>query len=167
MLSGAALASRKPEEVYVTSSATDALDGILPVSPSGRSDARSFQVELFGRRVLVDLTRAAARARDRLTAPLQAQMELYFSCLVRTRLLFSPLEAPPDHRDDLVPLGDHLYLGFRPVATEHCQIADLGDAAPPLETMPVKHPAKFVPHWVRIDYRKGRWLGEFGFTHDS
>lgn len=151
----------------MNTSATDALDGINPTLETDRPDSRSFSVELLGRRMLVDFTRAAARARDQLTRPLHVEMELYFSCLVRKRLLFKPLPPQPERRDPLTSLGGQLHLGFRPVATEHCRIADLGDEAPPLETMPVKNPARFVPHWIRIDYRKGQWQGEFGYIHDS
>jgi len=51
---------------------------------------------------------------------------------------------------------------FRAVATQQCRIKDVGDK-PPVETMPIHKPERFVPDWIKIDYRAGQWVGEYGF----
>ena len=121
-------------------------------------------VQLHGREVRVELTRAAQRAAADLQAPLLVEMELFFSCLVRKRVLFRPLQEGSADADR-VAMGDRLWLAFHPVVSEQCHIADLGDAAPPLKTMPVTKPSAYIPHWLRLDYRKGQWNGEFGYQH--
>jgi hypothetical protein len=120
-------------------------------------------VRLHGKELRVELTPAAQRAAAALTQPMLVEMELYFSCLVRKRVLIKPLEDAFLPGGDTVPFTDRLRLGFRPVIAEQCRIADLGDAAPPLQTMPVKRPAAYIPHWLRLDYRKGQWTGDFGY----
>ena len=121
------------------------------------------RIRLHGREVRVQLTRAAQRAAAGLAQPMLVEMELYFSCLVRKQVLVKPLVETCLPHDALVPLGGDLLLGFRPVVAEQCRIADLGGEAPPLKTMPVTRPGAYVPHWLRLDFRKGQWLGEFGY----
>ena len=36
-----------------------------------------------------------------------------------------------------------------------------------LTDFPIAKPEAYVPHWLRIDYRKGQWQGEFGYRSAS
>jgi hypothetical protein len=85
-------------------------------------------------------------------------MELYFSCLVRMKLRFHEHAASDDH----VIAAENLAVRFRPVMTKTCHISDFEDE-PPVTDFPIKNPAAFVPHWLRIDFRHGSWSGEFGY----
>ena len=77
-------------------------------------------------------------------------MELYFSCLIRKRVLVreSIEEA------DAVVLADRLIASFRPVVTETCAMRDVERDNPPLKDMPILHPERFYPHWLARDYRR-------------
>lgn len=46
--------------------------------------------------------------------------------------------------------------------TRRCSVAD-GGAAPPSERFPLDNPRPFVPKWLAIDYRRGKWVGRFGY----
>ena len=129
--------------------------------PAATADYPLF-AKLHGREVRVELSASAQRAAAALEAPLLVEMELFFSCLVRKRVLFRPLQEA-GLEAERVAIGERLWLGFHPVASEQCHIAELGDAAPPLKTMPVTRPAAYIPRWLRLDYRKGQWSGEFGY----
>ncbi len=122
------------------------------------------EVFLYDRPVTITLSDAAIRAMADLAEPLLVEAELYFSCLIRKRLLFRPLSACREIDGEPAEINQQLLLSFRPVITQHCRIDELDGASPPLATMPVKDHQAFVPHWVRIDYRKGQWNGEFGYT---
>ena len=120
-------------------------------------------VPVHGRPVEVTMTPSARRAAATLSSPLLVEMELYFSCLVRKRVLFREID---DSAAEL-PAGtgritDHLLLRFRPVVTQTCRIADV-DEEVPLMDMPVLHPERFVPPTLSLDYRHGQWLGEFRY----
>lgn len=125
---------------------------------------QSRDILLYGRPVRVTLSAAAATAMAALTEPLLVEAELYFSCLIRKRLLIRPMAECSEIDGEPVTIDEGLLLRFRPVVTQHCSIGDLDGASPPLATMPVKNHRAFVPHWVNIDYRKGQWSGEFGFA---
>lgn len=115
------------------------------------------QINILNKNVMVSLTHKAEDAlllRDTL---LIAEMELYFSCLIRKKVRFR--ENP---EGDLVNVTDQLAVRFRPVMTESCGIDYEGDE-PPLTDFPIKKPEAFVPHWLKIDFKNNEWIGEFGF----
>lgn len=115
------------------------------------------QIELLGRKVLVSLSTAAVTALSQRDKSLVAEMELYFSCLIRKKVRFR------ENLDgELIHVTDQLSVRFRPVMTAVCGIDYEGDE-PPLTDFPIKKPESFVPHWLKIDFKKGEWRGEFGF----
>lgn len=115
-------------------------------------------VEIIGKRVEISLTSEALKAIESSVPNLIVEMELYFSCLIRKRVLFRYAAQT----GDATQVQDKLYVQFRPVMTNHCGVDYEGDE-PPLTEFPIKEPAAFVPKWLKLDYRKGKWVGEFGF----
>ena len=101
------------------------------------------------------------RAQTALTArhqPLLAEMELYFSCLIRKRVHFRELcEGKAGE-----PATEKLYVCFRPVVSRACG-AKLADGAPPLAEVDIVHATAYTPDWLTIDYRDGKWQGSFGY----
>lgn len=94
-------------------------------------------------------------------APLAIEMELYFSCLLRKRVYFRT-EARADVAAQ-ARLNERVTVSFRPVMTKACSVRE-AEGAPELETFPLKRVAAFTPHWLALDYRAGRWTGDFGFA---
>lgn len=115
------------------------------------------RVELNGKPVEVCLSRAAEQALAHRQRPLLAEMELYFSCLIRYKVRFHE-----QANNNGVAVNDKLHLRFRPVMTARCGNDYDGDE-PPLTDFPIERPAAFTPHWLNIDYRHGQWQGEFGY----
>lgn len=116
-------------------------------------------VEILSKQVQVEWTRAAEAALAKLSAPLEVEMELYFSCLLRKQVRF----GEQAHSREFVSVAPQMKLAFRPVMTKVCSSESFDDA-PPLEDFPIVNPAAFVPQWLKIDYRHGQWRGEFGFS---
>lgn len=118
------------------------------------------KVEIFGRSVSVESSRAAVEALARLSAPLQVEMELYFSCLIRKAVRFGEDTCGTTFSE----AGPKLRVGFRPVQTKNCRISALTSHVAPLEDLPIAKPEPFVPKWLKIDYGKKGWSGEFGWA---
>lgn len=114
------------------------------------------QIELYGRRLRLELTPAAQSALYARTTPLHAEMELYFSCLIRKRVRF---DVPV--RGEAASFGQQLTVSFRPVMTRGCAVSEYTPES--LEDLPIVEPGRFLPHWLRIDWRDGAWQGDFGF----
>ncbi len=128
---------------------------------SGRLPER-FEVRLGGRPLQIRLSPRAVTALQEGAEPLLVQMELYFSCLVRKAVYFLDPEDPAAAEGLRQRVSERFWISFRPVTTAQCAVAEV-TGAPPVETMPVKHPAAFVPRWLQLDYRRGQWQGEYGY----
>jgi len=116
-------------------------------------------IHIADKPVQVQLSHAAQRALAARDKPLFAEMELYFSCLIRLRVRFYDA---PEHGEG-VAAGDKLVVSFRPVMTRRCTTDSAGED-PPLTEFPIARKEAFVPKWLRIDFHQGRWRGEFGMT---
>jgi hypothetical protein len=120
------------------------------------------EITLGTRRVNVTLTDRAEDALANQTTPLDIELELYFSCLIRKRV--NVLTAPhPDvaARTNLTPA---ITVSFRPVMTEHCSIRDV-ESAPGVRGVTLANGAAFTPRWLTLDYHHGQFCGEFGYAH--
>jgi hypothetical protein len=116
-------------------------------------------VTIEGKSVTVETSKAADRALSERQQPLLAEMELYFSCLIRKQVRFH--EA--GNNDNEVRVVDQLAVRFRPVMTAKCDTHYEGDE-PPLTDFPIVKPTAYIPGWLRIDYHGGKWVGEFGYS---
>jgi hypothetical protein len=113
-------------------------------------------IEILGKKVLVEWSAAADQKLQALTEPLRVEMELYFSCLIRKAVRF----GGDAHPGNFALAAPQLSIGFRPVMTKICRVSDV-EGEPPLEDFPIVRPEAFVPKRLAIDYRDGKWLGEF------
>ena len=115
-------------------------------------------IEISGKPVDIRISSAAARALASAEQAITVEMELYFSCLIRKRVLFHhELSGDPG-----VVVSDKLHVRFRPVMTRHCGVDYEGDE-PPLTDFPIQNASAYIPKWLKLDYRRGKWLGEFGY----
>lgn len=127
------------------------------------ASAHTDTIDLKGKKVRIGISADAVRAAADSPLPLVAELELYFSCLVRKQLRFRRIDDTEVGSNEFTRVVPGLYTTFRAVTTAHCSIAEAGDK-PPVVSMPVRKPERFVPDWIRIDYRAGQWLGEYGFA---
>jgi len=128
-------------------------------------NAHKGTMELSGKSVRVDISESAVQALSERDTPLLVELELYFSCLVRKQIRFTALPENPSTGSKCALVMRGLFASFRAVTTSHCRIDEV-DGKPPVETMPVKKPDLFVPDWLKLDFRAGRWLGEYGFKNN-
>lgn len=109
----------------------------------------------------IKLTSAAQTKLNKLDKSLNVELELYFSCLIRLRVLF-----PEKPDDDFISVNSNLEklnLYFHPIMTKHCVVDDIRGRDPDTETFPIKKPEKFIPRWLKLDYKNNNWTGEFGY----
>ena len=99
---------------------------------------------------------AALRARER---PLIVELQLYFSCVVKKRVLF--------HRSadfDTTKVNDRLELAFRPIASAACDPREFALQHPAGKNLSQGVAARMVPKRVEIDFRRGEWQGGFHYS---
>lgn len=112
--------------------------------------------------VQVELTKSAQRAVADLQRLWVAEIHLILGCMVVKRVWFKDI-AEVDARP--VTVSGQLGTCFRTVHyTKNCRIThiDSGDEQPsdfPL----VADKRRFVPDWLKIDFKTGKWTGTFGY----
>lgn len=118
----------------------------------------SSEITIDNRPVKVHLSKRAEKALLRRDKPLFVEMELYFSCLIRKQVLFHDVQR----QDNSVVVDDKLSVSFHPVMTSSCMISE-ADAEPAKSDFEMQRRDCFVPKWLKLDFKKGAWLGEFGY----
>ena len=119
-------------------------------------------IQLYGKPVHVELSAAAERALTRRTEPLFAEVQLIFGCMVAKRVWFHD-----EANRDAVPVTPKLSVWFRPARYEKaCSFDDIDNGAVASDFPMAVDRMRFVPDVVRIDYRAGKWVGDFTYSMD-
>lgn len=120
-------------------------------------------IKMLDRPIVLELSKAAEKQLKNINSPLCVEMELYFSCLLRKRVVIrEKIET-----DFAVTVSEKLEIGFRPVMTKSCSIESCDGKSPPLSDFPIAKPECYIPHWLKIDYKKQAWTGEFGYMNEK
>ncbi len=114
---------------------------------------------LRGKPLTVSWTKRAERELNRRTHPLLAEMQLYFSCVVKKRVLFH--EATPGAQLESLAVTDQLHVAFRPVEANSCDPLEFAANHPVRREFASLGALKMHPAHLHLDYKGGSWLGEF------
>jgi len=124
-------------------------------------------ITMLGKTIKLDISKKAKQQLETRTHPLYVEMELYFSCLLRKeiRIRENMREAFGDKRDKefCARISDALHISFRPVMTKSCSVSSCEGDSPPLSDFPIEKPQHYVPKWLKLDFKKGEWCGDFGY----
>jgi len=131
---------------------------MFALSKQATADNRQLDTMLEGKSLRITLSDAAQRALSQRATPLIAEMELYFSCLIRLRVRF----YERDEGSSATPVSDKLSVRFRPVMSRRCDLHEVNGKSP-LGDFPIVKRDPYVPHWLHLDYKRGEWVGEFGY----
>ena len=119
-------------------------------------------IQLYGKPVRVELTTAAERALEKRAEPLYTEVQLIFGCMVAKRVWFRD-----EANKDAVPVTPKLSVWFRPARYERaCSFDDIDGGAVASDFPMAVDRKRFVPDVVHIDYRAGKWVGDFTYSMD-
>jgi hypothetical protein len=84
------------------------------------------------------------------------ELQLYFSCVVKKRVLFHQRVDFATNRVD-----NRLEMAFHAIASAVCDPNEFAQKHPEGRDLSSGPAARMVPAIVEIDYRAGRWQGQF------
>lgn len=113
-------------------------------------------VEMRGHPLHIETTRRAARALAQRDQPLTVEMQLYFSCVVKKRVIF---HEEGEHDEERVT--DKLSIVFRPVEALSCDPVAFAANYPERRQLTSSAALKMHPSRLSLDYRQGCWCGSF------
>ena len=110
----------------------------------------------------ITISDTARTALDQLVTPLVVEIELYFSCMIRKRVVYPPSPHSDAHAVD----SPHpkLRLFFRPVMARTCDVHDpFSKPGEDLVPFPLERVREFMPKWFTLDHNNKGWLGDYGY----
>jgi hypothetical protein len=117
-------------------------------------------IQLHGKPVRVELSATAESALARRRQPLFAEVQLIFGCMIAKRVWFrdEPVE-------NAVPVNSKLHVWFRPARyAKACSFDDIDNGAEASDYPVVGDCGRFVPDLLLIDYRGGKFVGDFTYS---
>lgn len=117
---------------------------------------RSETVRLRGQVVRVHWTDRAHAALAERDEPLWVEMQLYFSCVVKKRVLFHDR----GHGTEYTPVFGRLQVRASAVESDVCSPADFAAGYPARRELENVGARRMVPRRLWLDYCHGEWVGE-------
>ncbi|NNE62753.1 MAG: hypothetical protein HKN34_01595 [Gammaproteobacteria bacterium] len=117
-------------------------------------------VVLNEKNIEVNWTKRAEDALNVRQEPLTIEMQLYFSCVVKKRVIFH------DHAnfECAVAVTDKLHLCYRALQSAACDPETFARDYPQQCLLESKAARNMQPSKLNIDFSNGQWQGEIGFT---
>jgi hypothetical protein len=115
---------------------------------------------LDGREIEVRWTKRAERVLQESPQPLIVELQLYFSCVVKKRVVFHQQADFATTR-----VNDRLEIAFRPIASRACDPREFALHYPAGKDLSAGPAGRMIPRRVEIDFRRGRWEGQFGYCN--
>ena len=115
-------------------------------------------VVLGNKTLRVEWTDRANRVLQARSKPLIIEMQLYFSCVVKKRVLFHDSSEL-----DVTDLNNSIKIAFRSIQSAACDPEEFAKNYPVGRVLDSPAAAKMTPSRLTIDFRQGQWQGEFGY----
>jgi len=114
-------------------------------------------VHINQREVEISWTGRADRELQRRNQALVVELQLYFSCVVKKRVLFHSRAV----EFDSIRVNDDIEIAFQPIASAVCDPQEFAASYPQGKNLSAGKAARMVPRAVEIDYRRNNWEGQF------
>jgi len=117
---------------------------------------RSNNIKLGNESLNVSWTHRAEHALELRDKPLIAEMQLYFSCMVKKRVLFHN-----ETEFETVAVNEKLQVLFRPVQSQKCSPEEFAQNHPVKQEFKTSRAIKMKPKSLEIDFKNGQWIGSY------
>jgi len=117
---------------------------------------RSSIITLRDNPLKVSWTHRAEHALELRDKPLIAEMQLYFSCMVKKRVLFHN-----ETEFNTVAVNEKLQVLFRLVQSQKCSPEEFAQNHPVKQEFKTSRALKMKPKSLEIDFKNGHWIGSY------
>lgn len=113
-------------------------------------------VNYHGKQLLITWTKRAEKALCQRRRPLIIEMQLYFSCVVKKRVLFHDISGQTG-----IAVNDMINIIFRPVQSTSCDPVEFANNYPIKKELTDAGATNMRPSCLEFDYINGTWCGSF------
>jgi hypothetical protein len=108
-------------------------------------------VKVSGKEIEILCSARANKALSQREQPLVAELELAFACVARKQVRFHD----PSPGKEVIGVNEKLALLITAIIQNTCEVTE--------EKSALRFQTRnFMPKWVRIDFAKGEWVGDYG-----
>lgn len=136
------------------------LAGLLNPLPAIRRRLNPYRhrhrIDYRGHPLTVAWTQRAEHALEKRDEPLTVEMQIYFSCVVKKRVLFER-----EAGDGFVLVNEKLSVAFRAVEAAACEPVMFAESYPERRKLESEGASGMHPRRLLLDYSRGDWYGEF------
>ncbi len=116
----------------------------------------SEDITFKNKRIMVSWTARAEKEMQKHSAPLIVEMQLYFSCVVKKRVLFSR-----QAQFSTTAVNDKLNIAFHPVQAASCDPIEFAKNFPAQREFDSVAAKKMHPNELILDFKNNAWHGVF------
>ena len=116
-------------------------------------------IVLGNKNLRVEWTDRANRVFQTRSQPLIIEMQLYFSCVVKKRVLFHD-----SSNLDVTDVNNSIKIAFQSIQAAACDPEEFTRNYPIGRVLDSPAATKMIPTSLSIDFRQGQWEGEFSYS---
>jgi len=114
------------------------------------------ELEINQRKLKISWTKRADKALVGRTQVLFVELQLYFTCVVKKRVLFHEEKIP-----DAIKVNDKLAVIFRAVEAESCDPVAFAKNYPEKQQLLNDRTLKMSPKTLLLDFKNAKWHAEY------
>jgi len=118
-------------------------------------------IKIRGKDMTIEWTERANQALLRREKRLIIEMQLYFTCVVKKRVLFLENILSKNYQFEGVLVNDLFSIAFHTVEAESCNPNDFANDFPVKRKYDSSNSLKMRPSHLEIDFKRGDWVGVF------
>lgn len=115
-------------------------------------------IDIRGKKMAIMYSKRAEKALQQRTAPLIAELQLYFTCVVQKRVNFHEQTEL-----DTIKANPNLEIAYHTVQSDACDPVEFAEKHPVKKELNSNGAISMRPSLFKIDYKNGQWIGDFSF----
>ncbi len=115
-------------------------------------------IDIRGKKMSIMYTKRAEKALAKRGSSLTAELQLYFTCVVQKRVVFHEHSVL-----DTITANSRLEIAYHTVQSNDCDPVEFADTHPVKKELKSKGALAMRPSILKIDCKKGQWVGDFSF----
>lgn len=115
-------------------------------------------IDIRGKKMAIMYSKRAEKALQQRNNPLIAELQLYFTCVVQKRVNF--LEQT---NLETISANPNLKIAYHAVQSNACDPVEFAEKHPVKKELKSKGAQSMRPSLFKIDFKNGKWEGDFSF----
>jgi len=115
-------------------------------------------IDIRGKKMSIMYSKRAEKALQQRSQLLIAELQLYFTCVVQKRVNFHDTTEL-----ETIPANPNLKIVYHTVQSNACDPVEFAEKHPVKKELSSKGARSMRPSLFKIDYKKGKWIGDFSF----